>query len=958
MQINRYLFTAILLAAALQVALAQGWERTFGTPLNDGLSDVLTTPDGGYLVVGTTQTVPSERQVLLLKTDADGLEQWSQHISHPGHELFGRSIEPTGDGGYIIGGTAVSGGISQGFLIKTDGLGQVAWTLFSVDEVQGRRAIPLSDGNFALVGSRSRIISGAANPDLDVFLMKTAGDTIAWWQVYGGDYFEEGHGLAEIPGAGLLVAGVTADTSGNGDYDVLLLRTDLDGNLVWENKLGTPGAEAAFGLAPCAVGNFVVVGQSDDGGASALDVLWAKISPDGNVLAWQTYPHPDLATAQAVQELADGSFILTGNVRADGSATRQVLLLKLNPDGSEAWTQTFGGMLSDAGLSVKSAPNDGFIVAGTTHSYGAGGQDGYLIRTDASGVSLSCLIRGNVRTNLNPDCFPEIIGQQVPGYLVEIAGATTRYATTDALGNYAAHVPEGSYNLRLLGLSNTWEPCLDSVDVTLTGTFDTVTVDFSLHALTDCPVMVVDLATLGLRRCFGNKYTVFYKNIGTQTAAQAQVEVTFDPFLTVDSASLAWASNIGNTFVFEIGDVEPFGTGSFEVFVTVDCDSTVLGQTHCSTAHIFPDSLCFDPNPLWDGASIQLGAACTGDSVVFTLTNVGTGNMAAPLDLIVIEDVIMGFQGSFILPSGGDTSFTFVANGATYRMEAEQSPGHPGNSKPSIAVEGCGASPFSIGYVLQFPTNDADLSTDTDCRENTGAFDPNDKQGFPRGYGLEHFILPNTDIEYLVRFQNTGTDTAFTVVIRDTLSSLLDPQGLQPGASSHPYRFEMYGEGLLKFIFENILLPDSNANEAASHGFVKFRIPQRAGNLPGQVIENSAAIYFDFNAPIITNTTFHTIGENFIVIDPLLHASTDASRQPEGTVYPNPFHESAVFDLGDTQGGPFTFHLFDSLGKEWSRAVFEGPVFRFYRQGLPAGIYFFRIGTSEGVVAAGKVVLK
>ncbi|MCB0771544.1 MAG: T9SS type A sorting domain-containing protein, partial [Flavobacteriales bacterium] len=115
-----------------------------------------------------------------------------------------------------------------------------------------------------------------------------------------------------------------------------------------------------------------------------------------------------------------------------------------------------------------------------------------------------------------------------------------------------------------------------------------------------------------------------------------------------------------------------------------------------------------------------------------------------------------------------------------------------------------------------------------------------------------YFIDEDEWIDYTIRFQNTGTDTAFTVIISDTLPGTLDPGSIQWGATSHPYTRQLSGEGTLLFTFANIQLPDSNVNEAASHGFVSFRIKPFEPVLPGTTIENIANIYFDFNPPVIT----------------------------------------------------------------------------------------------------------
>ncbi|HRH71211.1 MAG TPA: T9SS type A sorting domain-containing protein [Flavobacteriales bacterium] len=135
----------------------------------------------------------------------------------------------------------------------------------------------------------------------------------------------------------------------------------------------------------------------------------------------------------------------------------------------------------------------------------------------------------------------------------------------------------------------------------------------------------------------------------------------------------------------------------------------------------------------------------------------------------------------------------------------------------------------------------------------TGSYDPNDKLAMTStGNSAMWTIGEDEWIDYTIRFQNTGTDTAFHVVIRDTLRTDLDPATLVMGAASHAYNWRMEGPGILKVFFPNILLPDSNVNEPLSHGFVSFRIRPHQPVAPGTVIENIANIYFDFNPPVIT----------------------------------------------------------------------------------------------------------
>jgi uncharacterized repeat protein (TIGR01451 family) len=134
-------------------------------------------------------------------------------------------------------------------------------------------------------------------------------------------------------------------------------------------------------------------------------------------------------------------------------------------------------------------------------------------------------------------------------------------------------------------------------------------------------------------------------------------------------------------------------------------------------------------------------------------------------------------------------------------------------------------------------------------------------------------------IDYTIRFQNTGTDTAFNIFITDTLPAVLDAGSLQVGTSSHVHTWELTGQGILKFRFTNILLPDSNVNEPRSHGFVTFRIRPHLPILPGTTITNIANIYFDFNPPVIT--------EPSVLVAEFSTGIQEAAHTPSGII-PNP----------------------------------------------------------------------
>ncbi len=194
-------------------------------------------------------------------------------------------------------------------------------------------------------------------------------------------------------------------------------------------------------------------------------------------------------------------------------------------------------------------------------------------------------------------------------------------------------------------------------------------------------------------------------------------------------------------------------------------------------------------------------------------------------------------------------------------------------------------APLGIEHCLKGLLDDAHECGDTrsyyeECQHNIGSFDPNDKRMFNEAGKETQRIDKGEYIYYHIRFQNSGTDTAFNVRVVDPLSSLFDLSTLEMLSASHPYVYSITDGPSLLVEFENIMLPDSNINEVASHGYFKFRVKPRAQLDYGTSIPNQAGIYFDFNAPVLTNETSLLILPATRVKDPVSQLSFE--------VYPNP----------------------------------------------------------------------
>jgi len=578
---------------------------------------------------------------------------------------------------------------------------------------------------------------------------------------------------------------------------------------------------------------------------------------------------------------------------------------------------------------------------------------GTLYRTTES-TEQGAFITGHVRRDADAECSTPDAQEPLQNWNVTLDGENTFYSTTGTDGRYTFFVDTGAYTVQVTTPQNLWWGLCDSLQTVQSDSlFSTDTVDFSAIALAECPLMSVSVGVPRLRRCFDNNAYVQYCNQGSETADSAWVDVVLDEFLEFVSADLPHEALGDNTFRFQLGNITSGECGQFGLVVYVNCDSTVLGQTHCIAAHAFPDTLC-TPVPNWSGATVVAEAECQDTVVALRLRNIGPVQSQL-LPYIIIEDDVVLFQGQDDYQPGGVLTLERPANGHTWRIESQQEPGHPFSSVAVAFLEGCGGYE-SLGFVNQFGVNTFEYSWDRVCLENIGAYDPNDKQGLPLGFGDTHRIRPGQELDYMIRFQNTGTDTAFNIVVRDTLSPWLDPTSVRPGAASHPYTWGLSGEGALQFTFANILLPDSTTDLAGSQGFVRFRVSQRPEAPIGAQIFNEAAIYFDFNAPIITNRTLHTVGWDYLSSTP---EAPSAGRQGRIAVWPNPVHDEAFFRRKD--GQMFDGHritVTNALGRVvWEQKI-SGEHGRFTRRGLPSGLYFFRVEDAAGwPVDSGKLVV-
>jgi hypothetical protein len=924
---------------------AQGWRKTFtfedstGTASYSLIRDVKATADGGYLLYGQAF---SSTQLALWKIDTYGNTQWSKS--------FGAETEAHSNAGnlHILGDSAIyiSGRFSgtaqlppQHGVMRLNMQGEVQWMkrYFVNDTLHtlSTAFTPTADGHF-ITGSETQV-----GDTLLVHLHKIDQQGNVVWErtyphpiLYNNEFYHYLADIAPLSDGGYIATGTF--NLGSGPQVAHLTRFDETGLETWQTVYGNEGDEYfAFSVEETTDGNYIFCGGSPGDYISPGFVK--KVNPQGTEIWGQDCYAP----ATDIKEVSSGNYLITGGL--DEIIWYPLFfggfVLNLNENGIEKWNY-IDSQISAPEIRLSA------ITAGTDASYVAVGLSdwqAYAIKLDSLGSVYSHTLQGTVQRDEDEDCAFDSTAMPLSGWNITASnGLTDHYATTDSNGVYSMTLDTGSYTITLTPPNDIWIPCQAVVNIPLEGFYQTTTVHFPVQASMDCPLMTVDVSVPFLRRCFPNTYTVQYCNEGTRPAESAAVEVTLDEFLTLQSAQIPYTNVGSQVYRFELGDL-PFNTcGQFQFTTYLACDETELGQTHCVETAIFPDTLCVPepPAPL-----IEADSRCEGDSVVFVLRNIGSADMESSAPYIVIEDDVMFLTQPFELEEGDSIEVSLAATGLTYRLQAPRRPDLPPHEFVSSTLEGCVTDNqvSSLGFVNSFPLYGNGGFSDLECRANIGAYDPNDKQGFPTGARTEHFIEPGTHLEYLIRFQNTGTDTAFYVAIRDTLSEWLHPATVTPGASSHPYTWRLGQDGTLLFEFDHIMLPDSNVNEPASRGFVKFGIDHKPDIPLGTDILNQAAIFFDFNAPIITNTTVHRVDTGFLQ-SPLAAENYANENQMTIQVAPNPASQMIRFERPKARNTHFgQILIYSSSGKQIATYPFPVTKKSISVYQWPAGLYFYEV---------------
>jgi len=331
---NTIIFCAAILSLAVSISAQPPdslWSRTFGGDDSDRCFSVQQTSDGGYILVGETRTFGAGSvDCWMVKTNENGDSLWSRTFGG-NYEDECYSVQQTSDGRYILAGFTKSfgAGCANFWLIKTDENGDSLWS-----------------------------------------------------RTFGGNDWDDCYSVLQTSDSGYILAGYTY-SYGAGCSDFWLIKTDESGDSLWSKTFGGYDDDCCWSVQQTSDGGYMLAGQTKSFGAGGTDFWMVKTDENGDSLWSHSFGWNNFDKCFSVKQTSDGGYILAGYAQLSGTYNSDFWLIKTDEDGDSLWSRTFGGDDLEECYSIQQTSDGGYILAGYTHSFGAGGDDFWLIKVGA-----------------------------------------------------------------------------------------------------------------------------------------------------------------------------------------------------------------------------------------------------------------------------------------------------------------------------------------------------------------------------------------------------------------------------------------------------------------------------------------------------------------------------------------------------------------------------------------------
>jgi len=408
------------------------WNRTYGGDQPDVAYSMQQTNDNGYVIAGYTSSLGAGgTDFWLVKTDSNGNAKWNKTYGGTlQDEAY--AVQQTNDNGYILAGSTYSfgAGFSDSYLVKTDENGLMQWNktyggthwdvAFSVQQT--------SDRGYIAAGSSNSFSSGYE----DFYLVKTDENGLMQWNKTFGEFYDDiAYSSQQTNDGGYIVCGYKS-SFGTGYEDFWLVKTDPNGNMAWNKTYGGENSDYAYFVQQTNDNGYIIAGSTYSS-STEFDVWIVRTDSSGNMQWNKTYGGLLDEEAYAIRQASDGGYIIAGFTDSL-SYNRDIWLIKTDSSGNIEWSQTYGGTEKDEAYAVQQTSDGGYIIAGTTYSFGPSWDpDFWLIKL----VGLHDITIQNVVPNKNVvgEGYPIFINVTIKNWGMNETLNVTVYANTIYIGS-------------------------------------------------------------------------------------------------------------------------------------------------------------------------------------------------------------------------------------------------------------------------------------------------------------------------------------------------------------------------------------------------------------------------------------------------------------------------------------------------------------------------------------------
>jgi hypothetical protein len=861
--------------------------------------------------------------------------EWQNTIGGSGYDSF-NSISQTLDGGYILGGysnsnisgdkTEASNGVYDFWIVKIDSIGVIQWqnTIGGSENDYLSSISQTSDEGYILGGYSKSNISGdkteVSNGNYDYWIIKIdSSGAIQWQNTIGGSGLDILISCAQTIDEGFILSGysnsnISGDKTENsvGGLDFWIVKTNSIGAIEWQNTIGGSDEDYLNSSAQTTDSGYILAGYSysiisGDKTENCIgfeDFWMVKVDSTGNVQWDNTIGGTGQDLYCSVVQTSDDGYVIGGwsNSNISGDKTENCLgsydywIVKTNSTGNIQWQNTIGGDASDYLEIITESTEGELLLGGNTYSdisgdktedLNGGAGDFWVVKTDSIGnIQWQNTIGGTHEEDLNAIIICSEVGYIIGGVSSsDISGDKTENEIGSA--DYWIIKITDDYNLigGKLFIDSNSNSAQDVGEMPVTNTLITESSTGNFNPTQQNGIYYVPVIGPG-------NYTVAPDLINYYNAVPASHSATFTGIQQTDSLNDFALQPAGtfNDLCVSITPMGPFRSG----FTA----SYMVNYSNVGTTTLNPTVIFFPDNDLSFVSANPVASSVTLDSLVWNF---------GPLAPFQSGQILITVNVNTGLPIG-----TLINSGVRIEPLAGD------------ANLQCNQSYWEVYTIGSYDPNDIIVDEDT----------------------LLSTQFPNPPfLEYLIRFQNSGNDTAFTVKILNLIdTTLLDLSTFEFVSSSHPVNLTwLPWERNMQFLFNNILLPDSITNEPESHGFVRYRIQPKSNLVAGESITNNAAIYFDFSNPVLTNTAY-----THIVLPTSIQ---EISSTGNLLLYPNPANSTLTIETRSLMASGSKLTVTDVASRTLLSKTIDGNAIKHQIDisSFSSGIYFVQIDGGKGI---------